>query len=127
MKVAKFVSVGTFNTLFCYLFYILLVKLGLHYNFSLALDYLLGILIGYLLNRHWTFVAHGKPRFGLFKYLLTYIGAFSLNVIVLSFLVEFEILGPVVGQIVAFGVVTILTFLLQNYWVFKPVFKETVR
>ena len=119
MKIAKFVSVGAFNTLFCYLFYILLVKCGLYYNFALAFDYTLGIIIGYTLNRNWTFAGRGIPRLKFLKYLVTFIGAFLLNVILLSFLVEFGWLGPIIGQIIAIGIVVLITFVLQNYWVFR--------
>ena len=119
MKIAKFVFVGSFKALFCYLFYVLLVKCGLHYNLALALDYFLGIIIGYILNRNWTFAGHGIPRLRFIRYLITYIGTFLLNVILLTFLVEFDWLGPIMGQFVVLGIVTLISFILQNYWVFK--------
>ena len=126
MKIAKFVFVGSFKTLFCYLLYVLLVKCGLHYNLALALDYFIGIIIGYILNRDWTFAGHGIPRLRFIKYLITYIGAFLLNVILLTFLVEFDWLGPIIGQIVVLGIVTVISFILQNYWVFRSHSQKTI-
>ena len=115
----KFLIVGVVNTALIYALYVALVYAGMHYNFALCLDYLGGILTGYLLNRRWTFRHHGRTCESFLKYCATYGVVFSLNMLLLNLLVRLGLLGPALGQLVALSVVTVISFLLQNFWVFR--------
>jgi len=119
MKIAKFAIVGTMITTLAYGLYVLLIQIGIHYQLALALDYVFGISTGYILNRYWTFYSHGKPRLSFMKYLVTYIGIYFGNVALLGGIVGLTSLGPVLGQLIALGVVTLLSYLAQNNWVFR--------
>lgn len=120
MKIAKFTLAGILNTGLAYAIYVLLIELGVHYPVALAVDYAFGIFLGYLLNRYWTFADQGHPARGFLKYLATYLGVFVGNWALLTVLVELNFTGPVFGQLIALGVVTLLSYLLQRYWVFRP-------
>ena len=121
IKSVKFLLVGGFNTIAMYLLYWFLVRQGLHYNIALLIDYTVGIVTGYLMNRFWTFARHGNwhPHHGFLKYCLAYGLVYVVNCILLSMIVENRISGPEIGQIVALGGATVFSFLLQNFWVFK--------
>ncbi|MBT5399835.1 GtrA family protein [bacterium] len=119
VKVAKFITVGMVVTIFGYGLYILLVQSGFHYQFALALDYIFGVFIGYILNRYWTFASSKKNRLSFIKYVMIYIGIYFSNVVLLSIVVEMTTFGPIFGQFISLGVVTLLSYLVQNNWVFK--------
>ncbi len=76
MKITKFFIVGASNTLLVYLFYIVLVKLGVNYKIALFFDYVFGTLFGYFLNRYWTFSSN-KHRRSFTKYITLYVFAFN--------------------------------------------------
>jgi len=111
--------------------YALLVKTGVNYNISLTVTYLLGIALGFSINRWWTFssnsssIAHSqkqaeKSTTSLFtQYLLVYAVIFSVNVLILNALVQIANFNPVLAQLIAVGFSTICSFILQKKWVFK--------
>jgi len=118
-KPLKFLLAGGINTVAFYGFYVVLLRLGVPYNLALSLDYGGGIVIGYLLNRHWTFDAGGAGTRAFLKYCLSYIIIFLLNLAILNIIVKCGLLRPVFGQVLALGIVTAVSYTLQNVWVFR--------
>jgi len=114
----KFLIAGAFNTGINYLLFVLLVYLGLNYNIALTVDYIFGIGLGYLINRYWTFSAPGSNQKNLRKYIALYLLVFLLNALILNALIMLHIVRPIMGQLIALGIVTLLSFQLQNKWVF---------
>ena len=118
-KSLKFILAGTANSIFTYALYVVLVYVGLHYNLALSIDYIVGTITGYLMNRYWTFVSHNGTANSFVKYCMTYVAVFFLNLVLLNLFVGLNLMGPILGQLLAMGIVTILSFVLQNYWVFR--------
>lgn len=118
VKSLKFLLAGGINTIVFYIVYVLLIRLGWHYTLALLTEYAGGIVAGYYMNRYWTFVSHGRPEHGSIKYCVAYGIVFCLNLFFLGLIVELRILGPIPGQIVVIGIVSAISFLLQNFWVF---------
>jgi putative flippase GtrA len=118
MKITKFFIVGASNTLLVYLFFIALVKLGVNYKIALFFDYVFGILFGYFLNRYWTFSSN-KHRRSFIKYVTLYIGIFLLNSLLLILSVDFFLLDPILSQFFIIGVISLVSFAVQNNWVFN--------
>ncbi|MEJ2715528.1 MAG: GtrA family protein [Deltaproteobacteria bacterium] len=117
-KSVKFLLTGGINTVIFYMVYVLLIQLGCHYAVALPVEYTGGIIAGYCMNRFWTFSSHGSTVHSPLKYLATYVFVFCLNLLFLSLIVELRILGPIVAQVVVIGIVSVISFLLQNFWVF---------
>lgn len=115
----KFLVVGAINTVLIYAIYVALVYMGLHYNVALTIDYAIGILLGYYLNRHWTFAGRSKVQHSFSKYLLTYLAVYAVNIVTLNLFMVFTNLGPLWGQVVALAIATVFSFSIQNYWVFR--------
>lgn len=126
-KSIRFVVAGIANTCVIYILYLGFIYIGLHYNLALALDYLIGTITGYLANRYWTFVSKAKISHSFPRYCITMSVTYLINFIILNLLVCSNFLGPVVGQLLALGVVVIFSFLLQNFWVFKRNLTTTQR
>ena len=118
MKITRFFIVGSSNTLLGYVFYVAMVKLGVDYKLALFIDYLVGILIGYFLNRNWTFSGN-KNRLSFIKYVVLYIVVFILNGLFLIFSVDFLLLDPIYSQFFIVLIISLVSFLVQNTWVFS--------
>ena len=117
MKITRFFIVGASNTLLVYLLYVALIKLGLDYKLALFFDYLVGILLGYSLNRYWTFSGY-KHRLSFIKYIVLYIVVFLLNFLILILSVDFLVLDPIYSQFFIIGIISLVSFAVQNTWVF---------
>lgn len=120
LKSFRFVVAGGLSTAVLYLFYAGLVYAGVPYNAALTLEYVIGITASYFWQRHWTFASHGRPRLGFVKYCTTFVFIFAFNAALLNALVRGAGLGPIFGQFLSLAVVTVASFLLQNFWVFRP-------
>ena len=117
MKITRFFIVGASNTLLVYLLYVALIKLGLDYKLALFFDYLVGILLGYLLNRYWTFSGN-KHSLSFIKYIVLYIVVFLLNFLILILSVDFLLLNPIYSQFFIIGIISLVSFAVQSTWVF---------
>ena len=121
-KGVRFLLAGAANTAINYSLFVLLVYVGVHYNIALAIEYICGICLGYVLNRYWTFSATISSttgmRKGFSRYIALYLAVFGLNAVLLNAFVLLDIFGPIVGQLLALCVATLFSFQLQNKWVF---------
>jgi putative flippase GtrA len=115
----RFMAVGALNLVVTYAIYAGLVLLGCPYNLALALDYVVGVCIGYTLNRWWTFASRAASHRSLPRYVATYVAAYLLNGILLNAVVLSGLAGPLLGQVMALGVTASINFLAQHLWVFR--------
>jgi putative flippase GtrA len=122
-QAARFGVAGLVNTAVGFVV-IAVLDTGLHVAPSLAnaAGYLVGVPLGFVLNRGYVF-RHGGPLgpTGL-KYLATVAIAFGLNQIVLR--LAGQVLGPaapahLAAQLAGMATYTLTTFLLARYWVFR--------
>jgi len=93
--------------------------MNINFLIASALGYLLGVLLGYSMNRVWTFQHQTKSLLEKLKYLITYllslfIGLFFLKILVINHGFKTEI-----ANIYVILITTILNFLGAKYWVFK--------
>lgn len=128
----KFLVVGGANTAITFALYALLVKQGLNYNLAMTSTYVMGIVLGFSLNRIWTFshndgTGHDSEidpnsksaRTQFSQYLLVYLLIYVVNFLILNLLVQAFGLHPIVSQLIAVGVSTVCSFFLQKSWVFN--------
>jgi len=104
-----------------------MVYSGINYNISLAVTYGLGVVLGFLINRLWTFAGHqassglyaksGGSQF--FQYLIVYLLIFIINFVVLNVLVQLFELDPIFSQLISVGLSTLCSYVLQKTWVFR--------
>ena len=114
-----FLLVGGFNTLFGYILFGLFFKVGqLHYTFALMLAYAVGVFLSYATHKRFTFQQAKNRGKNLPKYISSYAVIFILNSLFLSLLVEVLTLDPLLGQMIAIVVISLLSFVIQKYWVF---------
>jgi len=129
---AKFLIAGGSNTAITFALYALLVIYGVNYNLSLTITYVLGIVLGFLINRMWTFASEGNRKgettsqsnpkstsTQFFQYLLVYGLIFIVNFLILNMLVQVFTLNPIVSQLIGVAASTVCSYFLQRAWVFK--------
>lgn len=118
LKMFRFILVGSVNTISMYILYVVMVFIGLPYNIALIIDYVVGIIAGYMMHRYWTFAINTSVTKSFPKYCVTYIGVYFINLAILNVIVRNNLLNPIPGQLVALGSIAFCSFLLQNFWVF---------
>ena len=121
LKILRFAIVGGLSTLINYGSFAFLYKIiGLYYLLSSIIGYILGLLTGYALNKNWTFIAQvDENKSYLLGYFIVYIASLILSQLLLLLLVEKIGIVPLVANIFAIMLSTILNFLGANFFVFK--------
>lgn len=103
-----------------------LMPIGLGRNIAKGSSFLLGSIIGFLINKYWTFESKKFSRREFLRYILLYSCTAVINAAV-NKVVIMVVSVELLGFLCATGVSTILNFLGQKYFVFTTVFKETDR
>lgn len=117
-ELLRFLVGGGSAVIVDYITYKLFMILGLERSIAKALSFICGSVVGFVINKRWTFESEGFSKGEVLRYIILYlctawINAF-VNRLVLGFLpVEFF------GFLCATGVSTVLNFLGQKYFVFR--------
>ncbi len=119
-QLVRFNIVGVLNTLLTYGIYSGLVYLGVHHLAAVAIEYAFGIVFSYLLNKRFTFAVRGGGSRMFGRMLLAYVPTLLLNALLLWLLVDRLHWNKYVGQAVALGFVSVLSFVAQRAFVFRP-------
>lgn len=86
---------------------------------AMSVGYVFGIVLGFVLNRRWSF---GRRRVGLrdvLSYLVVYLAGYLLNLAGLVLFVDGMDLAPGPVQAAMVFIVAAFTFLMQKHWVFR--------
>ncbi len=116
----KFNIIGIANTLLTYLVYSLIVYLSDNQYLAVTGDYSVGIVFSYFLNSRITFKSNQKNTFLTFiKMAISYIPGYLLNLLLSFVFIEKWQLNKYFAQIVILGLISLISFVLQKYFVFK--------
>jgi len=117
----KFIIVGAVSTLVNYLmFYILLEFLKINYLISSAFGFLFGMVIGYFLNRKWTFQMETKTTNAeIIKYFFVYAFSLILSLIFLKIAVDAFKINAKIANFFALILTTFTNFIGIKMTVFK--------
>jgi len=85
--------------------------------------YAIGVTVGYVVNRRWTFRNGGAAeaaahRRALPRFLAAYLGTLALSTALIQTGVMVVGLSPNLAWVLATGVTTVVNFVAQRYWVF---------
>jgi len=118
---ARFAITGGLSTLVNYgLFFSLYTFAHSHYTVAYIAGYLAGVVVGFLLNKRWTFESrHTSVRTEIPRYLALYIVTLLIGTGVLSLLVEIGGIDPRISNILVLGLTTVLNFIGASLFVFK--------
>ncbi len=85
-----------------------------------AMAFVVAVLVGFALNRSWTFAAHGGAEARLWRYVVGALAGLGVNSAIMYVATHKLQWSPYVGLALALCVVPPLTFALNQYWVFRP-------
>ena len=93
---------------------------GVHYLIAGPVGYAAGVVLGFQLNRTWTFGAHhGDPRRQALRFLGVSVLGIALNAVLLHFFVAGVGLAEFAGEVVTVCCVAPITFTANRLWAFR--------
>jgi putative flippase GtrA len=119
-QLVRYGAVGASNTLIGFGIYAFCADLlGIQYEVSLAIAYVIGAVNGYLLNRYWTFSGHDADHSTSGgRYAAVQVGAFLTNLVLLHAAVAWIAVEKNIAQAVIVPLVFALTFIPNRLWSF---------
>jgi putative flippase GtrA len=119
-RFGRFAVVGVIATATHTLVFSLAIELaGIEAVTANAAAFIVAMLVGYALNRHWTFAAHGAENARLWRYFLAALVGLGLNSAIMYVAVHAMHWSPYVGLALALVLVPPLSFALNQFWVFR--------
>jgi putative flippase GtrA len=117
----KFIMVGFCSTIFNFSVFVFFYKLCVvHYIASSILGYLAGLLLGYFINKNWTFSTQvDKSKSYIRGYVVVYLTSLVASQTLLYTYVELLLINPLYANVIAIGLSTLMNFIGTNYFVFK--------
>lgn len=113
----RFSCVGVVNTLFGAGLYSLFIYLGMPYKLSVLLSTVLGIFFNFKTTGF--FVFRNRDNRLIIKFILSYIVIYFINISLIKMLMQTILFNEYMAGIVAIPIVALMSFLLQNFYVFK--------
>jgi putative flippase GtrA len=111
--------VGLANTCIGYaIFALIYTAIELNYNLALLLAYLFGIFISYFAHRCITFKSTLGHREAFSRFFVAYLLLYLFNVVMLTALTDKWAIDPLLGQALCVLLVNLISFIVQNSWVF---------
>jgi len=115
----KFCLIGIVNAAVGFsLILSLMYIFGVNYLISNLVGYIGGILTSFTLNKYVNFKSEGHIKFELPIFLVSFIIAYSVNLVVLYSMVEFFHQSKIIGIVVASSTYTLLFYLASRFIVF---------
>ena len=114
----KFITVGLLNTLCNYLLFLFLLNKKIDALISGASGFTLGALIGFSINRKWTFGSNINYKNGLYKYMLVQLFCLLVHSSTQLISIKFLAVPEVFSQLTGIVVTTFLNFILIKKIIF---------
>lgn len=121
-KVARFLVVGAYNTLFGYVVFVALyywLRDQVHYNVVLFISYIISVTNSYLLQRRFVFGSRGRPMGEFIRFNVVNFAAMLLNMGLLSLAVMFVTPNVAIAQALALVVTTAFIYVGHTLFSFR--------
>lgn len=115
----RFGLVGLVSNALIYLIYIIITHVGVEPKKAMTITYIVGVGIGFLGNRTWTFNHGGKMSSAALRYFIAHFFGYLLNLLILFLFVDLQGYAHQLVQAVAILVVAGYLFLASKYFVFS--------
>lgn len=119
IEITKFSLVGAANFLLTFIVFTTMLKVVLlNYLLSLGAAWIVGMIFSYVLNFTWVFKPEQKIQFKarFFRFFLASAVSITLNMLVLSYIVELSGFDPFYVQILLIPFIMIFNFSTAKYW-----------
>jgi putative flippase GtrA len=118
--VGRYVGTGAVNTLIGFAIIFGLMWAGVSPVVANIAGYACGFVFGFVLSRKVVFDSRGGLWGESGRYVLAFLAAFLLNLVVLHFALDALALAPVLAQVAAAATFTATMYLLGRFFVFSP-------
>src|SRR5205085_8052870 len=85
-----------------------------------ALAFVAAVLVGYVLNRYWTFGARDETHARLWRYAVAALVVLALNSAIMFVVAHVARWSPYIGLALSIMLAPPISFALNQYWVFRP-------
>ena len=119
MQLIRYGLVGTATNSVMYLVYLLFTYFSIEPKTAMTFVYFIGLSLGFISNRKWTFAHRGDSEYMVLRYVLAHIVGYFLNLIILFFFVDRLGYPHQWVQAIAIIIVAILLFIIFKYYVFS--------
>ncbi len=120
IQFARYAVVGLASNAVLFLAYLAVTWLGMGPKLAMTLLYAIGVMQTFLFNKQWTFGHRASHRTAFLRYCLAYGMGYAVNFLAMVLFVDRWGYPHQVVQGVMVLVLAILLFLLQKFWVFRP-------
>ena len=117
----RFISVGLLSTIISYsIFFVALRTFSLHYLLAAVAGFLVGVGVGFSLNKNWTFSSKEARSH---EFILHYFSVYTLSMIISLIFLRITVGGlgipAEIANILAIGITTCTNFIGTKFFVFK--------
>lgn len=116
----RYAGSGVINTLVGFSVIFLMMGVGVSPLVSNIAGYSVGFVLGFVVSKKIVFRSNGDFIWESVRYLVSFLLAFTLNLVVLHVLLTWTKLPPVLSQVVAAICYTTSMYCLTRYYVFPP-------
>jgi putative flippase GtrA len=121
IQLSRYAIVGLASNAVGYILYLGLTALGMGHKTAMTLLFVVGVLQTFVFNKRWSFEHRGAAGGALLRYSGIYGIAYLLNLAALIVLVDTAGMPHQLVQGVLILLLAGMLFLLQKYWVFRPI------
>lgn len=118
-KEIRFLISGLSANLIAFIFYLILVQLGLDPKYALTIMYWLVVLYLYVVNKLFVFNHRGSFFKSFLKFVTTYLVGYFLSIALLTVALNYFLLNHIISMVIASSVMPFYFYAAQKYVVFK--------
>lgn len=119
-EIVRYVIAGIINTIIGYSIFIYLVYvLEINPFYSNITSYIIALFVAFILNKYFVFNVEDKQIKRFIMFIISFIIAYSINLVVLFLSLNIFNLNPAIAQIFAMIFYTFIFYLLNKFIVFK--------
>lgn len=115
----RFIFSGLVVNGISFIFYIILVKLGLLPKEALTLLYWLTVLVNFFINKNFVFNNNTNSYSAFIKYLSVYTSGYFISLLFMTIAIDFLMYEHIPSMIVTSVIMPIYFYFMQKYLVFK--------
>ena len=115
----KYLIIGVFNTIIGYGIIFILMAFGIIPEIANIIGYIIGILVSYALNKFYTFKTKSKSKKEFFRFIVSMICAYLINLFVLIVLYRYFHIDKYIATIIASIFYTLSGYVFSKYFAFR--------
>ena len=118
-KEVRFLISGLSANLIAFIFYLILVQLGLDPKYALTIMYWSVVLYLYVVNKLFVFNHRGSNFKSFLKFVTTYFVGYFISITLLTIALNYFLLNYIIAMVIASTVMPFYFYAAQKYVVFK--------